>query len=85
MPAASTIIAPLPRMDSPVAATRMISNEATANSAPTGSLTMPSHLRNWPVRPPSFDCRSSGMITVGPVTTMTPAKTMELDQSSPAA
>ena len=59
-------------------------NVSTASSTPTGSLTMPSHLSSEAVSLFSRAWRSSGRITVGPVTTRMAPSTHDTGQLSPA-
>ena len=60
------------------------SKASTAASAPMGSFRIASHCNRVAGRRDSRAVRSSGAITVGPVTIMIPPKTAALDQLSPA-
>jgi hypothetical protein len=61
----------------------MISKATTANSAPIGSLTIASQRNSEAGRASSWAWRSSGMITVGPVTTRIAPSTIAVGQLSP--
>lgn len=59
------------------------SNTSTANTAPTGSITIPSHLRAGPLAPMGRIWCSMGTTTVGPDTTSTAPSNTAIGQSMP--
>jgi len=62
----------------------MASNTSTARVAPTGSITMPSHLRIAPTGGEGRTWRRSGWMTVGPVTTRIAPNSRAIGQESPS-
>ena len=76
------VLMPLPTSVTPWPA-RMASKTSTASSAPMGSMTMPSHLRTLPLVPVGRTKRSSGPITVGPVTLRMAPSSRAMLQFSP--
>ena len=64
-------------------ACKRCSKTSTAKTAPMGSITMPSHFNVDATRLLGRTCRSSGPITVGPVTVRIPPSRKASSQSKP--